>query len=161
MIESLKGEYLELFKSIFNDADNGICIVDYEGNIVEVNHIYADMFGYHHDELIGKHYSVLMSGDSLHTVENNHLKIFNGTNILKAEEKVKHKNGTCFYVQTTNLRVNDEFGNKLRITTAVDITNRLRNELVQSVLLKISNLTNLSTPNEELYTSIHSAVSPD
>ena len=33
MIDSYKGEYFNLFKSIFDDAKNGICIVDYDGKI--------------------------------------------------------------------------------------------------------------------------------
>jgi PAS domain S-box-containing protein len=158
MIDSYKGEYYDLFKSIFDSAENGICIVDYDGKIVELNNLYADMFGFEKEELIGEHYSIVISEDSQDVVERNHGKIFNGTNILKAEEKVKHKNGTFLYVQTTNLRVNDEYGQRLRITTAVDISSRLRNELVQSVLLKISNLTNLNTPHDELFASIHQAV---
>jgi len=158
MINSYNGEYYDLFKSIFDDAKNGICIVDYDGKFVELNNIYADLFGYNKQELIGKDYSTILSDDSKKIVEANHLKIFNGTSISKADEKVKHKNGTYFYVQTTNLRVNDENGNKLRITTVSDISNRLRNELVQSVLLKISNLTNLTIPNEELFRSVHKAV---
>lgn len=158
MKKSFRGENYDLFKSIFDDADNGICIVDYEGFIVELNNLYAEMFGYQKEDLIDKHYSVLISDDYQAIVKKNHYKIFNGTSFLKAEEKVCHKNGTSFYVQTSNVRVNDEFGNKLRITTTVDISNRLKNELIQSVLLKISNLTNLNTPNEKLFASIHQFV---
>ncbi len=158
MIDSYKGEYFNLFKSIFDDAKNGICIVDHSGKFIELNNLYAEMFGYEKDELIGKDYTTIITEDSLPVVQQNHKKIFNGTSILKADEKVKHKNGTLFYVQTTNLRINDEHGNRLRITTAVDITSRLRNELIQSVLLKISNLTNLTTPSDNLYASIHQAV---
>jgi len=158
MIDSYKGEYYDLFKSIFDDAENGICIVNYDGIFIELNNLYAKMFGYDKKELIGQHYSIIQSDESSPIVETNHYKIFNGTNILKAEEKVRHKNGTFFYVQTTNLRVNDESGDKLRITTAFDISDRLRNELVQSVLLKISNLINTSTPDEQFYKSIYDAV---
>ena len=158
MINSYKGEYFDLFKSIFDDAENGICIVDFDGKIIELNNLYADMFGYERHELIDQHYSKLISDDSMPIVKQNHQKIFNGSSILKAEEKVRHKNGTYFYVHTSNLRVNDEKGNKLRITTATDVTNRLRNELIQSILLKISNLTNQTTPTEELFKSVHEAV---
>lgn len=158
MINSYKGKYYDLFKSIFDDADNGICIIDYDGRIVELNPLYTNMFGYKKEELIGQHYSIVISEDSQAVVESNHYKIFNGSNILKAEEKVRHKNGTYFYIQTSNIKVNDEFGNKLRITTAINISNRLKNELVQSVLLKISNLTNHNTPHDELFGSIHKAV---
>ena len=159
MIDTYKGEYYDLFKSIFDDAENGIYIVDYDGNIVEMNNLFAEMFGYEKSELINEHYSLLISEDSRPVVNRNHYKIFNGINILKAEEKVRHKNGTYFYIQTSNLRVNDEFGNSLRITTAVDITARLKKELVQSVLLKISNLANLNINFEKLFPSIHDAVS--
>ncbi len=158
MIDSYKGEYFNLFKSIFDDAKNGICIVDYNGKFVELNNLYAEMFGYEKNELIGKDYTTIITDDSIPVVEKNHKKVFNGTSILKADEKVKHKNGTFFYVQTTNLRINDEQGNRLRITTAIDITSRLRNELIQSVLLKISNLTNLTVPSDDLYASIHNSL---
>ena len=158
MNNSYRGEYYEIFKSFFDDAKNGICIVDYEGKIIELNNLYAQMFGYTKEDLLDQHYSQLVSQDSHATVQDNHYKVFNGTNILKAEEKVKHKNGTLFYVQTTNIKINDEFGNKLRITTAVNTSNRLRNELLQSVLLKISNLTNSTTPGEQLFASIYQAI---
>ncbi len=158
MLNSLNKENSNLFKSIFNNTENGICIVDYEGNIVELNSTYSKMFGYEQKELVGRHYSKIISDDSLPIVEENHLKALNSSNIFKAEEKVQHKNGTYFYIQTTNLRINDEDGNKLRITTAVDVTSRLRNELVQSVLLEISDLTNHSIPDEEFYSSIHKAL---
>ena len=74
MIDSLKGEYFDLFKSIFNDTENGICIVNYEGEIVELNSIYSDMFGYEREELVGRHYSKLMSDDSLPVVEKTTLR---------------------------------------------------------------------------------------
>ncbi len=104
MNNSYKGEYYDLFKSFFDDAKNGICIVDFDGKIIELNNLYAEMFGYSKEELINQHYSKLISEDSHPIVQKNHYKIFNGTNILKAEEKVKHKNGTSFYVQTTNIK---------------------------------------------------------
>lgn len=148
----------ELFNSIFEHAENGISIINFDGNFVKLNKIYAQMFGYEKEELLGKHYSILIAEDSKSIVDKNHFQTFNDSNILKAEEKVKHKNGTFFYIQTTNLRVNDEQGNKLRISTAINISNRLRNELVQSVLLKISNLTNITTANKKLYSSIHKAI---
>lgn len=151
-------KYHDLFKTIFDDSDSGICIVDFNGILIELNNNYAELFGYDKAELIGKHYTLLLTDDSKPVVNKNHQKVFNGTNILKAEEKVKHKNGTYFYIQTTNFRVNDEQGNKLRITTAVDISNRLRNELVQSVLLQISNLVNESTLNEQFYSSIYNYI---
>jgi len=154
--EDLVGKNIELFKSFFNDSQTAICIVNYDGKIVEINKLFAQMFGYQKNDIIGSDYSILLSDDSKITSQQNHLKIFNGTSILRAEEKVKHKNGTNFYIQTTNFRVNDDDGNKLRITTATNVTNRLKNELLQSALLQISNLiNNNSVLDENLYRSIY------
>lgn len=155
--ESNKGKYLELFKSLFNDAESAICIVNFDGKILEANNLFSKMFGYTQDEITGQEYSFLLSEDSQLISFQNHTKIFNGTNILKAEEKVKHKNGTYFYIQTTNLRVNDEDGNKLRITTAINVTGRLKNELLQSVLLQIANLVSKAALNKGFYNSIYKA----
>ncbi|MBK8944056.1 MAG: PAS domain S-box protein [Ignavibacteriae bacterium] len=155
LTDNFRERYIDFFKSVFNEAQTAICIADYEGKIVEINNHFAELFGYEKSELVGTEYLNLLSVDSQSVAKENHKKIFNGINILKAEEKVKHKNGTYFYIQTTNLRVNDEDGNKLRITTAVDVTNRLKNELVQSVLLQISNLINNSQIDKNLYESIY------
>ena len=137
---------------------NGMCTVDENGKIVEVNFIFADIFGYKENELIGQDYFSLVTEESKEAVINNHKKILNGYSVIKAEEKVIKKDGTYFYIQTTNLRFNDDYGNKLRVTTAIDISHRLKNELIQSVLLKISNLASVSTPSEELYSNIHGAL---
>ncbi|MCP5062219.1 MAG: PAS domain S-box protein [Ignavibacteriae bacterium] len=142
------------FKTIFDKNKNGICIVGMNGIIKEVNHNYSKMFGYKKNELIGQHFRIITTPDSVALIENNHKNIFNGTSDLIAEEKVKRKNGTYFYIQTTNTRVNDENGKGIRITTAIDISSRLRSELVQSVLLKISKLASISIPEVELYKSI-------
>lgn len=153
--ENNSEKYVDFFKSIFNDSQTAICIVNFDGKIIEINKHFAELFGYEKNELVGKDYLNLLSQDSQSVAISNHLKVFNGTSILKAEEKVKHKNGTYFYVQTTNFRVNDDDGNKLRITTAIDVTNRLKNELVQSVLLQISNLINKCEIDCDLYESIY------
>lgn len=149
-------------KQIINDhivkSANGMCTVDESGKIIEVNFIFADIFGYKEDELIGQDYFSLVTEESKEAVISNHKKILNGYSVIKAEEKVIKKDGTYFYIQTTNLRFNDDNGNKLRVTTAIDISHRLKNELIQSVLLKISNLASVSTASEELYSNIHGAL---
>lgn len=146
------------FKNIFDNNQNGICIVGSNGIITEVNYNYSKMFGYSIDELVGEHFRIISTPDSVAQIEQNHKSIFNSTSNLKAEEKVKHKNGTYFYIQTTNTRINDESGNGLRVTTAIDISSRLRIELVQSVLLKISNLASTPTTEDEFYKSIYDAI---
>lgn len=153
--ENNSEKYVDFFKSIFNESQTAICIVNFDGKIIEINKHFADLFGYEKNELVGKDYVNLLSEDSQSVASSNHLKVFNGTSILKAEEKVKHRNGTYFYVQTTNFRVNDDDGNKLRITTAIDVTKRLKNELVQSVLLQISNLINQCDIDCDFYESIY------
>jgi len=146
------------FKTIFDKNENGICLVDSKGIIKEVNYNYSKMFGYSISELKGKHFRIITTPDSREQIEKNHKKIFNGTSDLITEEKVKRKNGTYFYIQTTNTRVNDENGNGIRITTAIDISSRLRTELVQSVLLKISKLSSSTTTEVELFKTVFKSI---
>ena len=49
--------------------------------------------------------------------------------------QVRAENG--YKIHDNDIKVNDEFGNKLRITTAINTSNRLRNELVRLLILKI------------------------
>ncbi len=149
----------QLFEQNFAQSKNAMCIVDYDGNFVRVNKEYAKLFGYKPDELEGEHFTKISAHDSKDNLLENHKKTFNTAGILKLEEKVKHKNGTYFYVLSTNQSINNEESEKLRISTIVDISDRLKNELVQSVLLEISKLSGKSIEPEELFTSIHNAIS--
>ncbi len=150
----------KFFEKNFKDSNDALCIVDYEGNFINVNSKYAELFGYTSEELIGKHFSIIAADDYSQILYENHKRIFNGTEFFKTEEKVKHKNGTYFYIQSTYQRANNEFGEKLRISFAVNITERLKNELVQSVLLEISKLAGKNIDNvNKLFVAVHNAVS--
>ncbi len=152
-------QYSKLFENNFNKSSSAICMIDQDGKFINVNKKYAKLFGYEVDELIGKHFSIIATDDSQNTLLENHQKIFNDIDYLKTEEKVKHKNGTYFYIESTNQRVNNEDGDKIRISTVKDISHRLKNELIQSVLLEISKLSSQSIETEKLFGLIHNAVS--
>ncbi len=148
----------QLFEQNFAKSKSAMCIVDYKGRFVRVNKEYAKLFGYKIEELEGEHFTKISAHDSKNTLLENHKKTFNTAGILKLEEKVKHKNGTYFYVLSTNQSINNDESEKLRISTIVDISERLKNELIQSVLLEISKLASKSIKPEELFTSIHEAI---
>ncbi len=152
-------QYSKLFENNFNKSASAMCIIDQDGKFINVNKKYAKLFGYNSNELIGKHFSIIATEDSEKTLLENHQKVFNDIDFLKTEEKVKHKNGTYFYIESTNQRVNNEDGDKIRISTVKNISNRLKNELVQSVLLEISKLSSQSIETEKLFSLIHNAIS--
>jgi PAS domain S-box-containing protein len=149
----------QLFENNFNKSKSAICIVSHDGKFINVNKEYAKLFGYGTDDLIGKHFSIIAAHDSKKILLENHNKIFNGADFLKTEEKVMHKNGTYFYIESTNQRVNNEEGEKIRISSVKNISDRLKNELIQSVLLEISKLSSKSIATEDLFTFIHNAIS--
>jgi PAS domain S-box-containing protein len=55
----------EQYRSIFEATYDALNILDLDGFFVEVNPAFCDMFGYHREELIGLHVTVLAAPESL------------------------------------------------------------------------------------------------
>ena len=54
-------ESREKFKSIFENAAEAILLFDCEGNVVEVNNKFEEVFGFNKDEIIGKNFMTIVS----------------------------------------------------------------------------------------------------
>lgn len=148
-----------LFTSIFESADVAKCIINSDGIIVDANRLFCRMLGYTRKELLGLHYFILVPSDSREKAGEFHNKILSDAQILKFEEKLKRRNGTHFYAFTTNIKVSDERGNLFRVVSVEDISDRMKNELLQSVLLKISKEATFSNSPDTLYSLIHESIS--
>ncbi len=148
-----------IFYSIFQSNGSGICVINEQGFIVRLNDAFARMVGYSVQELTGETFEILLPVDEFFT------SIFPLTfdsypeQISKKELKLKRKNGTYIYVFATDIIVTDEKGNKNRVITAVDISERMQSELIRSVLLKISNEATVAESPEDIYDSVQNAIS--
>ncbi|GBD91849.1 autoinducer 2 sensor kinase/phosphatase LuxQ [bacterium BMS3Abin04] len=148
-----------LFTSIFESADIAKCIINSDGIIVDANRLFCKMLGYTHKELLGLHYFILIPSDSREKSKEFHNKILSDEQILKFEEKLRRRNGTHFYAFTTNIKVSDEEGNLFRVVSIEDISDRMKNELLQSVLLSISKEATFSNSPDTMYALIHESIS--
>lgn len=59
---TLKGERLQLFAQVFNDAHEGIMITDTQGTIIDVNPTFCEITAYSREEVIGQNSNILNSG---------------------------------------------------------------------------------------------------
>jgi len=50
-------------KSILQTVNVGICVTDEAGRFVEVNQAYCRIYGYRSEELVGKHFSMVVPPD--------------------------------------------------------------------------------------------------
>ena len=121
----------EVFSILFNGISEGALIVNAEQQIVELNQSLANMFGYHINELKGKHINTLIP-KKFHHKHRSHVKTF-----LKKEEKRQmgkgrniyglKKCGNVFPVEA-GLNPFEINGEKFVMTLITDITKRVENE---------------------------------
>ena len=121
----------EVFSILFNGISEGALIVNAEQQIVELNQSLANMFGYHIDELKGKHLDTLIP-QKFHHKHQSHVKTF-----LKKDEKRQmgkgrnifglKKCGNIFPVEA-GLNPFEINGEKFVMTLITDITKRVADE---------------------------------
>ncbi len=116
--------------AIFENMGMAICVTDEHGNYVEVNDAYLELYGYTREELIGKHFTMVVPEHYRAEAARIHDAFMAGAPEMPAEWVVVRKNGELrnIYVVPT-LMVKDGF--KCKVTAIADITEYKR---VQSTL---------------------------
>ena len=122
-------EEIKKFKTISDRAGYGAAITDMEGEFIYVNQSLAQMHGYSLDELIGKHFSLLYTEDTVKHIYRLRDRLMQKGTYLAEELWRKRKDGTVFPSLTTAVIVKDDKGKPLYIAaTAIDITERKQAE---------------------------------
>ena len=122
-------EEIGKFKAISDSAGYGAAIASIEGEFLYLNEAYARMHGYTIDELIGKHYSILYTEESLQDLERFKQKLLQKGTFFAEELWRRRKDNTIFPSLTTAGVVKDDQGNPLYIAATVsDITERKKTE---------------------------------
>ena len=122
-------EEIGKFKAISDSAGYGAAIASIEGEFLYLNEAYAQMHGYTIDELIGKHYSILYTEESLQDLERFKQKLLQKGTFFAEELWRRRKDNTIFPSLTTAGVVKDDQGNPLYIAATVsDITERKKTE---------------------------------
>ncbi|HEY82461.1 MAG TPA: PAS domain S-box protein [Dehalococcoidia bacterium] len=117
------------FKAISDQAGYGASITTLEGEFTYVNDAYARMHGYEPSELIGKHYSLLYTDESLRYLEKVRSEQILKGKFVTIELWRKRKDGTVFPSLTTAGSIKDEKGALLfTVAITIDITERKKME---------------------------------
>ena len=120
----------EIFQQAFEGANDGICLVDTEGNLTKVNKRMSEIFGYSKEEL-----ESMTVNDIAHPEDVNISPEFIKRSIAKEvensvfEKRYIHKQGRILWGQVSSSIVRDSKGDPLYFISHVqDITQRKRAE---------------------------------
>jgi PAS domain S-box-containing protein len=117
------------FKMICDRAGYGVSLASLEGELTYVNASYARMHGYRPDELIGQHYSILYTEESLKHLQRLRRQLLQEGTFFAEQLWCRKKDGTVFPSLTTAGIIRSADGEPLYISaTAIDITKHKRAE---------------------------------
>jgi len=125
-LEKSLRESRELFESVINTAAIGICVTDEEGRYVLVNPAYCATYGYSKEELLGKHFSMVIPTEDQLRATNTHSAFIAGDPNSSGEWRLLHKDGRLLDIYVTAGLWVREDGRRFKVTTVEDITERKR-----------------------------------
>jgi two-component system cell cycle sensor histidine kinase/response regulator CckA len=102
-----------------------MCVTNSEGKFVEVNNAYCKTYGYTREELIGQPFTIVLPPELREYAQQLHNDyIAEGTDASAGEWQVQHKNGSIRDIAVTAARLILEDGQRFKVTTVTDITER-------------------------------------
>jgi len=121
-------EEQQLLSSMVKQSDEGMALVDLNGNLLFLNDAFAAMHGYTSEELLGKHLSIFHTQEQMPSVEAAKRQT-QDTGSFNGEIWHVRRDGTIFPTLMHNSLLYDEEGNPIgMIAVAKDITERKRME---------------------------------
>jgi two-component system CheB/CheR fusion protein len=112
----------KLLSSVFDVAAIGIAVIDEEGYYAKINQEYCKIYGYVYEELIHKHFTIVMPDIHHASVSALHKDFLAGKVSMQGEWQVKRKTGEVIYVEVQNALLTQIDGTKFRVVSVKDIT---------------------------------------
>ncbi|MFO7863591.1 MAG: PAS domain-containing protein [Salinivirgaceae bacterium] len=84
---------------IDNEKEMGICITNKDGYFVTVNDRYTDIYKYRRDELIGKHFSMMLPADDAEKLSKRHDSFIKDKHEIIRNWRVKDRTGNILNIQ--------------------------------------------------------------
>lgn len=121
-------EINEIIDSILATLTNGACLTDYNGFIIKVNDYCSKALGYSKEELIGKHFTMILPEEIRGLASRLHDEYMTGKADMPDKWKLLRKDGKEIYVQAKSELISIKNGQKFRFTSIIDITELHRME---------------------------------
>ena len=125
--ESL-GRSEKRLREIIETTPVGICITSEDGIFEYVNPPYCRLYGYEQQELIGKHFTIVVPESQRHRLSNLHAEFMGRRWELRGEWTVQRKDGTPMNILADAAYIIDVDERPKKVTFVVDITDRKRAE---------------------------------
>jgi PAS domain S-box-containing protein len=118
----------DLIMAIVQSTPSGICITDEQGFFEFVNPAYCAIYGYQLDELIGKHFTIVVPESHKSWLIELHDKFIAGINEMRGEWPVRNKSGEERFILADAVRIIGLDGRPKKVTFVSDITARKKAE---------------------------------
>ncbi len=120
------------YGKIFATANLGICLTDKEGRFVAVNPAYCSIYGYREDELIGKHFTMVVPNEYKVFMRQLHDDfLIHRKEELGNEWDVVRKDGQKLHIYASAGILENIIGGPYKITTISDVTELVESRKVQ------------------------------
>lgn len=118
---------IDSYKFLFEYSSELICISDVKGTIIDFNASLFDKIGYSKEELVGKNISFISVNEDQNKRENINRSIFENGHYASFKKEIRSKDNLIIPIEV-NIRKGKYFGNDVLITTARDISDRIKSE---------------------------------
>jgi two-component system, NtrC family, sensor kinase len=116
------------FRQLISQAPVGICVTDQHGHFESINETYCEIYHYTPEELIGKHFSMVVPKDKISFWQQKHDQFLAGRDETKGEFNVVDKHGKLLTILADSMRITGSDGQPRKVTFVVDITERKETE---------------------------------
>ncbi|MGD8782179.1 MAG: ATP-binding protein [Ignavibacteria bacterium] len=141
--------------SIFEAADVGISIVNRDGYFVDVNDAFCALHECSKEEITDKHFTTMLPLNAVEDAKKAHENFFKNGKIEKGEYELIKSTGERFQAKITAKLIYDKKGVPYKASTIFNISEKKYSEVLQSVLLEISQEAGFIESLNELFAHIH------
>ncbi len=126
-------------KNIIERTPVGICITDHNGNFEFTNASYQKIYKYSTEELMGKHFTLVVPNGSKDFFRQLHDTFIYGSdgNETRGEWTVVDKYGSKLSIIADAVKIIGTDGNPKKVTFVIDITERKKVEFLQNSINKV------------------------
>lgn len=116
------------WREIYQSAGVGICVTDAQGRFFDFNEVYASIYGYAREELIGQPFTLVVRPEDREYALRTHDQFIAGVPELPGHWQVRHKDGSIRDVFVSGSLLETDDGRRFKITTVQDVTEALRSQ---------------------------------